>query len=328
MRKTAPKRIACVTTAAIAVTSVCQAARAAEAYPTRPLRMIVAFSPGGPTDLVGRLLAQGLSESMGQQVLVDNRPGAGGTVAGPLVARAAPDGHTLFTAANGEVAIAPNLYARLPWDPAKDIAPVSRVGASQLLLVVPVSSPATTVKELIALAKARPGALNYASSGTGSTAHLSAELLKSLAGIDMVHVPYKGAGPALADLVAGQVQVLITGFSSAYPYVRAGKLRGLGVTGARRVAAAADLPTLGETLPGYEVTSWYGVFVPARTPRSIIDRLNRELRAVIRRPDMVERLVAMGIEPEGNSPEDFAGQVRAETQRGARTIREAGVARQ
>lgn len=328
MRYTVPSPIACAFAALAAAASPVGQAQTSDGYPSRPLRMIVAFSPGGPTDLVARLLAQGLSEAMGQPVLVDNRPGAGGTVAGPLIARAAPDGHTLFTAANGEVAIAPALYARLPWDPAKDIAPVSRVGASQLVLVVPAAFPAASVKELIALAKAKPGTLNYASSGTGSTAHLSAELLRALAGIDIVHVPYKGAGPALADLAAGQVQLLISGFSSAWPQVRAGRLRALAVTGARRLAAAPDLPTLGETLPGYEVTSWYGVFVPARTPRPIIDRLNRELGAIIRRPDMVERLVAMGIEPEGNSPEAFAGQLGAETQRWARTVRQAGLARQ
>lgn len=328
MRYTVPSPIACAFAALAAAASPVGQAQTSDGYPSRPLRMIVAFSPGGPTDLVARLLAQGLSEAMGQPVLVDNRPGADGTVAGPLIARAAPDGHTLFTAANGEVAIAPALYARLPWDPAKDIAPVSRVGASQLVLVVPAAFPAASVKELIALAKAKPGTLNYASSGTGSTAHLSAELLRALAGIDIVHVPYKGAGPALADLAAGQVQLLISGFSSAWPQVRAGRLRALAVTGARRLAAAPDLPTLGETLPGYEVTSWYGVFVPARTPRPIIDRLNRELGAIIRRPDMVERLVAMGIEPEGNSPEAFAGQLGAETQRWARTVRQAGLARQ
>ncbi len=328
MVKSRPFEAAALIVAAMGAAATGPSALAADGYPSRPLRIIVAFSPGGPTDLVARLLAQGLSESMGQQALVDNRPGAGGTVAGPIIARAAPDGHTLFTAANGEVAIAPHLYAKLPWNPATDIAPVSRVGVSQLLLVVPAASPAATVKDLIALARARPGTINFASSGTGSTAHLSAELLKALAGIDLVHVPYKGAGPALAELIAGQVQMLISGFASAWPYVRAGKLRALAVTGAARVGAAPDIPTLGETVPGYEVTSWYGVFVPARTPRPIVDRLNRELRTLIRRPDIAERLVAMGIEPEGNSPEAFAEQVRAETRRWARTVEQAGLQKQ
>lgn len=303
-------------------------AAAAETYPNRPTRMIVAFPPGGPTDLVGRIVAQGLSESMGQQVVVDNRPGAGGAVAGSLMARAAPDGYTIFTGANGEVAIAPNLYARMQWDPAADIVPVSRVGVSQLLLVVHPSFAAKSVNELIAMAKAKPGGINFASSGLGSTAHLSSELLKALAGIDIVHIPYKGAGPALTDLMAGQVHMLISGFSSAYPHARSGKLRALAVTGAKRVAAAPDLPTLGETVPGYEVTSWYGIFVPAKTSKPVVNRLHRELQVLLKRPDIVERMVSMGIEPEGNTPAEFAAQLREETARWGRVIKLAGVPKQ
>lgn len=301
---------------------------AADAYPSRPVRMIVAFPPGGPTDLVGRILAQGMTESMGQQVVLDNRPGAGGAVAGTIMAHAAPDGYTIFTGANGEVAIAPNLYAKMQWDPSRDIAPVSRVGASQLVLVVHPSFAAKSVKELVAMAKAKPGSINFASSGPGSTAHLSSELLKALAGIDIIHVPYKGAGPALTDVMAGQVHMLISGFSSAYPHVRSGKLRALAVTGAKRVQSAPDLPTIGESVPGYEVTSWYGVFVPARTPKPIIARLHKELQSLLKRPDMVEKMVAMGIEPEGNTPEEFAAQVKEETARWGRVIKLAGVPKQ
>ena len=207
----------------------------AQTYPSRPVRMIVGFPPGGPTDLVARLVGQHLSEALGQQVVTDNRPGAGGAVAGMLMVKAAPDGHTLFLASNGEIAISPNLYKKMAYDPARDLLPVSRVGAAQLALVVNPSLPAHSVKELIGLARAKPGAINFASSGIGSTAQLSAEMLKVLANIDITHVPYKGAGPALTDVMGGQVQMLISGFSSAITHIKSGKLRALGVTGVTRV---------------------------------------------------------------------------------------------
>lgn len=297
----------------------------AQTYPSKPVRMVVNYPPGGPTDLVGRLTAQYLTEALGQQVVVENRGGAGGTVGAAAVVKSTPDGYTLTLAANGEIAIAPNLYSRLPYDPRRDLAPISRVGASQLLLVVHPSLPARSVKELVAMARAKPGVINYASAGTGSTAHLCAELLKSLANINIVHVPYKGAGPALSELMGGQVELLITGVSSAMPHVKAGRLRGLASTGARRLAVAPDLPVIGETVQGYEANSWYGVFAPAGTPEAVIDRLHGELAKMVRRPDLKERLVGLGIEPEGTSPAEFATQVRDEIAKWGKVVKAAGV---
>lgn len=300
----------------------------AHAYPTRPLRMIVGFPPGGPTDLVARLVAQHLTESLGQQVVTDNRPGAAGSVAGQLMQKAAPDGHTLFLASNGEIAISPSLYKKMAYDTQRDIMPVSRVGAAQLVLMVHPSVPAQSVKELIAFARAKPGAVNFASSGVGSTAHLCAEMFKTMAGIDIVHVPYKGAGPAMTDLMGGQVQMLITGLSSALPHIKSGKLRALGVTGATRVKALPDLPTIGETVPGYQMTSWYGVFVTAGTPGFIIQRLAGEVVAMSKRPDMLERFVTLGIEVEASPPQVFARQIQEEVARWAKVIEVARVPKQ
>jgi tripartite-type tricarboxylate transporter receptor subunit TctC len=297
----------------------------AQAYPTKPVRMIVNYPPGGPTDLVGRLTAQYLTEVLGQQVVVENRGGAGGTVGASVVVKSPPDGHTLTLAANGEIAIAPNLYAKLPYDPRRDLAPISRIGASQLLLVVHPSLPVRSVKELVAMARARPGVINFASAGTGSTAHLCAELLKSLAKIDIVHVPYKGAGPALSELMGGQVEMLITGVSSAMPHVKAGKLRALASTGAQRLAIAPDLPVIGETVPGYQANSWYGVLAPAGTPQPIVERLYGELAKMVQRPDLKDRLAGLGIEPEGTAPARFAEQIREEIALWGKVVKAAGV---
>jgi tripartite-type tricarboxylate transporter receptor subunit TctC len=300
----------------------------AQTFPNRPLRMIVGFPPGGPTDLVARLVAQHLSEKLGQQVVTDNRPGAGGSVAGMLMAKAAPDGHTLFTASNGEIAISPNLYKKMAYDPAQDLAPVSRIGSSQLVLLVHPAVAAQSVKELVALAKAKPGTINFASSGVGSTAQLSAELFKTLAGIDIVHVPYKGAGPALADLMGGQVQMLITGFSAALVHIKSGKLRALGVTGAQRVKAIPDLPTIGETVPGYQMNSWYGLFAPAGTPPPIINRLQGEIAAMVKRQDMSDRFISLGLEADASTPQEFAVQIKDEIGKWAKVIKLARVPQQ
>jgi tripartite-type tricarboxylate transporter receptor subunit TctC len=300
----------------------------AQTFPNRPLRMIVGFPPGGPTDLVARLAAQHLSEKLGQQVVTDNRPGAGGSVAGMLMAKAAPDGHTLFTASNGEIAISPNLYKKMAYDPAQDLAPVSRIGSSQLVLLVHPAVAAQSVKELVALAKAKPGTINFASSGVGSTAQLSAELFKTLAGIDIVHVPYKGAGPALADLMGGQVQMLITGFSAALVHIKSGKLRALGATGAQRVKAMPDLPTIGETVPGYQMNSWYGLFAPAGTPPPIINRLQGEIAAMVKRQDMSDRFISLGLEADASTPQEFAVQIKDEIGKWAKVIKLARVPQQ
>jgi tripartite-type tricarboxylate transporter receptor subunit TctC len=297
----------------------------AQDYPTKPIRLYVGYPPGGPTDLTARLAAQHLSEALGQQVVVENRPGAGGTVSMTALTQAPPDGYTLALASNGELAISPNLRPNLGYDALKSVAFISRMGASQLVLVVHPSLPAKSVKELIALAKSRPGAVNFASAGVGSTAHLSSELLKHMAAIDIIHIPYKGAGPAMTDLMGGQVQMLITGFSGAAPHVKSGRLRALGATGSKRMVAMPDLPTIGETVPGYEVTSWYGIVAPSATPRPLIDRLHRVLAAMPRQPEIAARLVALGIEPEGTSPEQFAEQTKSEIAKWARVVKQAGV---
>lgn len=313
-------RIAIACVLALSAGAVC-----AQEFPTRPIRLLVGFAPGGPTDITARLAAQHLSETLNQQVVVDNRPGAGGTVAMTTLAQAAPDGYTLSLCANGEMAISPNLRPNLAYDPLKSVAFISRIGASQLVLVVHPSLPVKSVADLIALAKARPGAINFASSGIGSTAHLSSELFKHMAGINIVHVPYKGAGPALTDLIGGQVQMLITGFSGAAPHVKSGKLRALGATGAKRMSAMPLLPTIGETVPGYEVTSWYGIVAPAATPRALITKLHGVLAAMVRKPEVAARLVSLGIEPEGSSPEEFLDQTRREIAKWAKVIKQAGV---
>ena len=287
-------------------------ASAQATYPNKPIRLILGYAPGGPTDVTARLLGPYLNDALGQPLVIDNRPGAGGSLAATLLAKTTPDGYTLLLAANGEIAIAPNLRRNLPYDPLKDLEPVSRVGVSQLVLVVHPDVPAKTTAELIALAKAKPGGVNFASAGTGSTAHLAGEYFKHLAGIDIVHVPYKGAGPALTDVMGGQVQMLISGYSSAIGHVKNGKLRALAVTGAKRLRSNPDLPTIGETVKGYEVTSWYGFLAPRRTPQAIIERLYKEISAVVKRPDVSERLAVLGIEPEGSSPQEFREAIERE----------------
>jgi len=308
----AMRRPAMVLLAALTLMAPALAQAAEMKYPTRPVRMLVSYPPGGPSDLTARLAAPHLSEALGQQFIVDNRGGAGGTLAVGLLTQAAPDGYTLLMSAGGEIVIAPNLRLKLAYDPTKDIIPISRVGSSQLALVVHPSVAAKSVKELIALAKAKPGSINFASAGSGSTAHLAGEQFKFLAGIDIVHIAYKGAGPALTDLIAGQVQMLISAYSSAFPHIKAGKLRALGVTGTRRIASAPDLPTIAETVPGYEVLSWYGLHAPKGTPPAIISLLHRELAAMTRKPEIAERLKGLGIEPEGNTPQEFLAQIKTE----------------
>ena len=308
---------------AIVMLSVAASA-AAQQYPNRPIRFLVGYPPGGPTDITARLVAPYLSEALGQQLVVDNRSGAGGTVAAQTLATAAPDGYTIGLVANGEIAISPNLR-KVPYDPLKDFSPVSRIGAAQLALVIHPSVQAKTVADLVALAKAKPGTVNFASSGLGSTAHLAGELFKNLAAIDIVHVPYKGAGPALTDLIGGQVQMLITGYSGAVPHVKTGKLRALGVTGPKRLQAAPDLPTIGETVKGYDVTSSYGVMLPAAASKALVARLHQELAAVVKRPDVRDRLIALGFEPEGNTPAEYAQQVRGELAKWGKLIKAANI---
>ena len=318
-------RILCFSLASFAVLNLlCSASALAQQWPNRPVRMLVGYPPGGPADVTARLVAPYLSDALGQQVVIDNRSGAGGTVAATTLARAEPDGYTVSIVANGEMAISPNLRS-VPYDPLRDFAPVSRIGSNQLALVVHPSVQAKSVAELVALAKAKPGSVNFASAGTGSTAHLAGELFKYLAAIDIVHVPYKGAGPALTELIGGQVQMLITGYPGALPHIKSGKLRALGATGPKRMIAAPDLPTIGETVKGYDVTSSYGLLLPARAPQAIVARLHREMAALVKNPQVQEKLIALGFEPEGNTPAEFAAQMRSELAKWAKVIKAAKI---
>lgn len=296
----------------------------AQEFPSRPLRLVVPYAAGGPVDIVARITALKLSEALGQQIVVDNRAGAGGNIALELVAHSAADGYTLLMGANGTNAINPSLYKKMPVDPEKDLSAVSMVASSAMVLVVHPSLPAANVKQLIALARSQPGAITYASSGSGSTAHLSSELFKSMARIDLLHVPYKGAGPALTDLVAGQVQTMITGVSSTLPYVRAGRLRALGVSSEKRQPLLPDVPAIGETLPGYEVATWYGVFVPAGTPKSVVDKLNHSIVRVFATPDAQSKLAAVGADAQTNAPDQFSRVVSRERAKWAKIVRESG----
>ena len=294
-------------------------------YPVKPIRLVVPYSPGGPVDIVGRIVAQKLTPALSQQVIVDNRAGGGGNLAVEIVAKSAADGYTLLMGANGTNAINPGLYPHLAVDPARELAPITMIASSPMILVVHPSLSAHSVKEFVALAKSKPGAINFASSGNGSTAHLASELLKSMTGINIVHVPYKGAGPALTDLVGGQVQTMITGVSSTLPYVKGGRLRPLAVSSDKRLAILPDVPALAEEVAGYEVNTWYGVFAPVQTPRPIIDKLNRTLASLFATADARERLAALGAEPVTMPPEQFAAAIHKETVKWAKVIKNAGV---
>ncbi len=307
----------------ITMLALASAAQAQE-YPSRPIRLVVPFSPGGPVDIVGRLTAQKLSEEFAQQVVVDNRAGGGGNIAIEIVARSAPDGYTLLMGANGTNAINPSLYPKLAVNPATELVPIGIVASSPMILVIHPSVSAHSTKELITLAKAKPGAISFASSGNGSTAHLSSELFKSMTGINIVHIPYKGAGPALTDLVGGQVQMMFTGISSTLPYVKAGRLKALGVSSEKRVPILPDVPAVNEEIAGYEVNTWYGMFAPVQLPKPLVGRLNQTLARIFATPDARQRLAALGAEPVTMSPEQFSLAVRKEIVKWAKVIKESG----
>ena len=274
---------------------------------------------------MGRMTGQKLGELLGVQVVVDNRAGANGNIAGEIVARSSPDGYTLIMGANGVIAVNPSLYRKMPFDPQRDLAPISLVGTGPLLMVVHPTLATQTVADFIGLAKAKPNGINYASSGSGSTAHLSSELLKSMAKIEIVHVPYKGAGPALNDVIGGQVQMLITGVSAALPHVRSGKLRALGVTSAKRIAAIPEVAPIGDTVRGYEVLTWYGVLAPAATPQAVLKRLHDAVIAGIGAKDVHARMSALGVDPATSTPAQFAALIRDEMAKWAQVVRVAGI---
>jgi tripartite-type tricarboxylate transporter receptor subunit TctC len=316
-------RIRFVPFAAAATATVLLAAGAATAqtYPAKPVRLVVPFPPGGGVDTVGRIVGQRLAEGLGQPVVVDNRAGAAGVIGTDAVAKSAPDGYTLLVCSPGNTSIAPSLYPKLPYAPERDLAGISILVRIANILVVHPSVPARNVKELVALAKARPGKLNYASGGTGTSLHLSGEMLRQLAGIDIIHVPYKGTAPALADLLGGHVDFFFSD-PSVMPQVKSGKLRALAVTTAGRYVAAPDLPTMVEAgIPGYEAVNWYGLLAPAGTPREIIARLHAETVKVLGLADVRERLLGQGMEPAPSTPAELAAYLREDTARWARVVK-------
>ena len=294
---------------------------AAQDYPVKPIRVIVGPGP----DVLARIVGQKLTDAWGQQVVVDQRPGAGGIIAAESVAKSAPDGYTLLLS-TGTYTTIPSLYAKVPYDFAKDLQPVTLLATLPFLLVAHPSLPAKSVQELVQLARARPGQLNYASSGNGTTAHLAGEMLKSMAKINIVHVPYKGTVPGVIDLVAGQVHVMFAIIQSSLPYVQAGRLRALGVSASRRSSSAPQVPTIAESgVPGYEFISWNGIHAPAATSKAVTGKLNAELLKVIAAPDVKERMSGLGMEVAGGTPEEFGALVKSDIAKWAKVIREAGI---
>jgi len=294
-------------------------------YPARPVRLIVPFAPAGPTDIMSRAISEKFSGRLGQQLVVDNRPGAGGGIGSELAARSAPDGYTLLLGHIGTHAINASLYSKLGYDPVKDFAPITMIATLPLGLWVHVSVPAHSVKELIALARAKPGSINFGSAGSGGPTHMAGEMLKSMARIDIVHVPYKGNAASLTDLIAGRVQMMFSNLLTAGPHARAGKLRGIAVTTAKRSPQAPELPTIAESgVPGYDLTPWYGLLLPAGTPRAIVTRLNREIGGILTEPDMVERFRTQGIDLVTSTPEGFAALIKSEIPKWRKVVKESG----
>ncbi|MCW5574990.1 MAG: tripartite tricarboxylate transporter substrate binding protein [Burkholderiales bacterium] len=298
----------------------------APGYPAKPMRLVVPFAPGGSTDLIARILAQKLGEAWNQQMVVDNRPGAGGTIGVDHVAKSPADGYTLIFGHVGTFGFGPSLYPKLPYHPVRDFAPVIEFAMVPNMLVTHPSLPVKTVKELVALAKAQPGKVNYASSGVGSASHLAVEYFKLLAKIDLVPIAYRGTGPMTVSLVSGETSLTITGVPPLYPHVQAGRMRGIAVASAKRLKMMPELPTITEAgVAGYESTTWFGPLAPAKTPREIIVKLNTELNRVLQQPDTGKRFAAEGIEALGGTPEQFGTNIRAEIERWARVVREANI---
>ena len=294
----------------------------AQPYPSKPIRFVVPYPAGGPLDTVARLLGQKVSESTKQPVIVDNKPGAGGNIGADSVAKSPADGYTILMGAVATHAINPTLYASIPYDSVKDFAPVTQVASTPNVLVVNPSVPASNVREFIAYAKANPNKLNF---GSGSTGRLAGELFKTMAGVEMTHVPYKGAAPAMNDLIGGQIQLMFDNLASSLAQVRAGKVKALAVTTAKRSALAPELPTIAESgLPGFDISTWFGVFVPAGTHRDIVDRLHGEFVKALALPDIREKMLNLGAEPVASSPEEFAAYIRVESDKYARVIKASG----
>lgn len=295
-----------------------------QAWPSKPIRMIIAFPPGGPTDLVSRMLAQRLSEQLGQQVIVDNKPGAGGNIAAEMSAKAAPDGYTVFYNTSA-IVIGPALYGKVNYDTLKDFAPVALTASVPLVLVVNPQLPAKSVKEFLDVAKTRSGALNYSSSGTGTITHLASAMLSTQAGVQTQHIPYKGSAPGLVDLVAGQTQFMIDTMNTVLPYVRDNRLRALAVTSSKRSALMPDLPTMAEAgVAGFEAAAWQGIVVPVGTPADIVQKLNTEVNKALQNPDLRARLAAQGADILGGTSAEYAAYLRAEMPRWAKAVKDSG----
>ena len=295
----------------------------AERFPARPVRMVVGFPPGGGTDIMARIIAPKLTEAWAQQIIIDNRIGATGTIGATLVARSTPDGYTLLMGHLSSNAIAPSLF-KVPYDPAKDFAPVTLVGSVPHVLVVHPSVEAKSVKDLIALAKSRPGQINYASASAGGMPHLAGELFNIMAGVKLTHIPYKGAAPATIDLLAGQVSLMFNNMLSAMPHVKSGKLRAVAVTSAKRSSAVPELPTVAETIPGFEASGWYGAFAPAATPREIIAKLNGEINRLMRQPDVAQRFAGDGVEAVTMTPAEFGTYLHSEIVKWGKVVKISG----
>ena len=297
----------------------------AQQYPTRPVRFVVPFPPGGSVDTLARTMSPRLAEALGQQIVVDNRPGGNGNIGMEIVAQSRPDGHTILVGYIANLAIFPSLSAKLPFDPVKDYAPVTQIASSPNVLTAHPSVQAKNLKELIALAKAKPGQISFASTGVASVGHLTGELLNSLAGVKMTHVPYKGGGQAIIDLVGGHVQVMFSGFSAAMPHIKSAKVRALAVTGAKRSPALPEVPTIAEQgFPGVEATAWYGVLAPAGTPRPIVARLHDEVVKILKLPDVVQKLDGLGFEIVGSTPEAFGGYIKSEIKKWEKVVKASG----
>jgi tripartite-type tricarboxylate transporter receptor subunit TctC len=296
----------------------------AQDYPRKPIRMIIPYPPGGPTDILGRIVAQNLTEKLGQQVVVENKPGASGMIGADLVAKAPPDGYTLLANASIHV-INPSLYKNPTYDAIKDFTPVSLIADVPLVLVVAPALPVKSVKDLIALGKSSSGKLNFASSGNAAAPHLAGEAFKIATGVDMQHVPYKGSGPALTDLMGGQVQLMFDSLPSSISHVKSGKLRAIAVTTAKRASALPNVPTVAESgVPGFDISTWYGIWAPAGTPKEIVNRLSGEIAKIVKIPDVRERLAGLGAEPVGNSPDEFAAYCRSELAKWAKIVKASG----
>jgi tripartite-type tricarboxylate transporter receptor subunit TctC len=308
--------------AALALTAVLACA---QSYPVKPIRIVIGFPPGGGIDIVGRLLAPKLSESLGQQVVVDNRAGANGIIAAELVAKTAPDGYTIFFGTTGNLSVNPALYSTLPFSIERDFVPLTQTSTVPFLLYVHPALPTRTLGEFIALAKANPGRMNYYSSSNGSLPHLSGELLNTRAGLKTIHVAYKGSAPGMTDLIGGHVQFGFDAAAIGLPHVKAGKLRALATTGKTRLSFMQDVPSANETLPGFEVVNWYGMVLSAGTSRDVVTRLHTEIVKAMNIPDVREKLIGLGTEPVGSTPEEFGAFMKSETGKWGRVIKSANI---